>query len=253
MKSKFKNLTLGLKLSFSYFSLLPMPFKASDELSHQEVLASMLLFFPLVGIVLGFSTLALYSLLEPLSWFGGIISAIVYMMLYGFLHTEAICDVADAIYASHSGKDAYHIIKEPTVGAMGVLFSTAIILLKVAGVVFLLLHGFFREFVATLIVSRLSLLLLFEVHTFRSSFATQLKTALTKPYLIGSFFIFSLIGMMLMTHFMTLLFVGLLLALVISYGIKSKIGFVNGDVLGATLEGVEVFLFIIIALKLQGI
>jgi adenosylcobinamide-GDP ribazoletransferase len=248
MKTKFKNLYLGLKLSFSYFSLLPMPFKASDELSHKEVLASMLLFFPLVGVVLGFSTLALYSLLEPLSWFGGIVSAIIYMTLYGFLHTEAVCDVADAIYASHSGKDAYLIIKEPTVGAMGVLFSTAIILLKVAGVVFLFLHDFFREFVATLIVSRLSLLLLFDVHTFRSSFATQLKNTLTKPYLIGSFLIFSLIGSMLTANFMPLLLIGLLLSLVISYLIKSKIGFVNGDVLGATLEGVEVLLFIIIAL-----
>jgi len=248
MKNRLKNLTLGLKLSFSYFSLLPMPFKASDELSHKGVLASMLLFFPLVGIILGFLTLALHSLLEPLSWFGGIISATVYMTLYGFLHTEAVCDVADAIYASHSGKDAYNIIKEPTVGAMGVLFSTAIILLKVAGIVFLFLHGFFMEFVATLIVSRLSLLLLFKVHTFRSSFATQLKTALTKPYLIGAFFIFSLLGSMLTAHFMPLLLMGLLLAFVISYVIKSKIGFVNGDVLGATLEGVEVLLFIIIAL-----
>jgi len=248
MKTKFINLYLGLKLSFSYFSILPMPFKASDELSHKEVLASMLLFFPLVGVVLGFSTLALCSLLEPLSWFAGIVSAIVYMTLYGFLHTEAVCDVADAIYASHSGKDAYNIIKEPTVGAMGVLFSTAIILLKVAGVVFLFMHGFFMEFIATLIVSRLSLLLLFEVHTFHSSFANQLKNALTKPYLIGSFLIFSLVGSMLTAHFMTLLLMGLLLALIISYVIKSKIGFVNGDVLGATLEGVEVLLFIIIAL-----
>jgi len=248
MKSKLTNLYLGLKLSFSYFSILPMPFKASNELTHKEVLASMLLFFPLVGVVLGFSTLTLYSLLEPLSWFGAIISAIIYMTLYGFLHTEAVCDVADAIYASHSGKDAYNIIKEPTVGAMGVLFSTAIILLKVAGVVFLFMHGFFMEFVAILIVSRLSLLLLFDVHDFHSSFATQLKNALTKPYLIGSFFSFSLVGSILTTHFMSLLLVGLLLALVISYVIKSKIGFVNGDVLGATLEGVEVLLFIIIAI-----
>ena len=47
---------------------------------------------------------------------------------------------------------------------------------------------------------------------------------------------------------MTLLLIGLLLSLFISYVIKSKIGFVNGDVLGATLEGVEVLLFIIVEL-----
>jgi adenosylcobinamide-GDP ribazoletransferase len=208
----------------------------------------MLFFLPLVGLTLGLGTLVLYSFLEPLSWFGALISAIAYMTLYGFLHTEAVCDVADAIYASHSGKDAYIIIKEPTVGAMGVLFSTAIILSKVAGIVFLLLNNYLMEFITILIISRLALLFLFEVHEFRSSFATELKNSLTKPYLISSFIIFSTIGIILIGNFMTLLLLGLLLALGISYVIKSKIGFVNGDVLGATLEGVEVLLFIIVVL-----
>ena len=243
---KLKHFYLGLKFSFSYFSIIPISFKTSDNLSTKEVLASMLLFLPLVGLVLGFGTVFLFSFLENLTWFGALISAIVYMILYGFLHTEAVCDVADAIYASHSGKDAYAIIKDPTVGAMGVLFSTAIILLKVAGIVFLFLNNMLFEFVAILIISRLCLLLLFKVHDFRSSFATTLKDALTMPYFIASFFLFSFIGIMLISNFMTLLLIGLLLALLISYVIKSKIGFVNGDVLGATLEGVEVLLFIIV-------
>ena len=249
MRLKLKNLYLGLKFSFSYFSILPISFKTSDNLSQKEVLASMLFFLPLVGFVLGLVTLILFSLLSNLTWFAALISALVYMMLYGFLHTEAVIDVADAIYASHSGKDAYDIIKEPTVGAMGVLFSTAIIILKVAGIIFLFLHSFFVEFLAILIISRLSLLFLFEVHDFRSSFATQLKASFLKPYLISSFILFSLIGIFLTSNFMVLLFIGLLLALLISYSIKHKIGFVNGDVLGATLEGVEVLLFIVLSLN----
>ena len=243
-----KKLYLGFKFSFSYFSILPISFKSSDDLSGKEVLASMLFFLPLVGLVLGFGTIVLFSFLENLTWFGALISAIIYMVLYGFLHTEAVCDVADAIYASHGTKDAYKIIKEPTVGAMGVLFSTAVMLLKVAGIVFLFLNHYLMEFVAILIISRLSLLLLFEVHEFRSTFATTLKNSLTKPYFISSFILFSLIGIMLISNFMTLLLMGLLLALLISYIIKSKIGFVNGDVLGATLEGVEILLFIMVIL-----
>ena len=249
-KLSLKKLYLGFKFSFSYFSILAISFKKSDDLSNKEVLASMLFFLPFVGLLLGFITITLFSFLENLTWFGALISAIIYMSLYGFLHTEAVCDVADAIYASHSGKDAYAIIKEPTVGAMGVLFSIAIILLKIAGIVFLFLNNYFMEFVAILIISRLSLLLLLEVHEFRSSFASTLKDSLTKPYLISSFIIFSFIGIMLISTFMTLLFLGLLLALFISYVIKNKIGFVNGDVLGATLEGLEVLLFIIVALEM---
>ncbi len=247
---KLKNLYLGLKFSFSYFSVLPISFKASDDLSQKEVLAFMLFFFPLVGLVLGLGTIILFSFLTHLTWFGALISATVYMMSYGFLHTEAICDVADAIYAKHSGKDAYSIIKEPTVGAMGVLFSTATIILKIAGIVFLLLHNALMELVSIFMLSRLSLLLLFRVHTFHSSFATTLKEALALPYVFFAFSLFSLIGIMLIDNFMMFLLIALFLALLLSYSIKKQIGFVNGDVLGASLEGVEVLLLIIISTTL---
>ena len=243
-----KHIYLGLKFSFSYFSIFPVKFKEEDDLSTKPVLASMLFFFPLVGMVLGLVTLGLFTLLESLTWFAALISAVTYMVLYGFLHTEAVMDVADAIYASHSGKDAYEIIKDPTVGAMGVLYAVAVVLLKVGGIAYLLLEGFFLEFVIILVISRLSLLLLFYVHTFRSSFATNLKEALTHKTMLLSFFIFSLLGMVLVSNFSILLLLGLLMALLISYTIKSKIGFVNGDVLGCTLEGVEILLFIVVGL-----
>ena len=243
-----KEYYLGLKFSFSYFTLLPVRFNNSDDLSAKPVLGSMLFFFPLVGLVLGLLTLGLFSLIHSLTWFGALLSAVTYMILYGFLHTEAVMDVADAIYASHSGKDAYEIIKDPTVGAMGVLYAVAIVLLKIAGITYLLMYGFFMEFIMVLVISRLSLLLLFYIHTFHSSFATKLKEALTQKTMLLSFLLFGLMGMALVNNFSVLLLFGLVTALLISYTIKSKIGFVNGDVLGATLEGVEVILFIIVAL-----
>ena len=166
---------LGLKFAFSYFSVLPIKFSNADDLSTKPVLGSMLFFFPLVGMVLGLMSIGLYGLLEPLKWYASLLSAVLYMLLYGFIHLEAVMDVADAIYASHSGKDAYAIIKDPTVGAMGVLYSIAAVLLKVAGTCYLLLHGFIWEFVSILVISRLSLLLLFYVHDFHSTFSTGLK------------------------------------------------------------------------------
>ena len=243
-----KNIYLGLRFSLSYFSILPISFKSTDDLSSKEVLAFMLFFLPFVGFILATLTVILFFFLSSLSWFGALISATFYMILYGFLHTEAIMDVADAIYAKHSGKDAYKIIKEPTVGAMGVLYGSSFMLIKVVGVAYFLMQGYFMEFIAIAIISRLSLLLLFDTYEFRSSFTTMLKKSLTKPYLFGSFSIFSIVGYLLVSNFMILLFMGLLLALLISFVIKSKIGFLNGDVLGATLEVVEILLLIGISL-----
>ena len=244
-----QNLYLGLKFSFSYFSILPVKFKNSDDLSSKDILGSMLLFFPLVGIVLGLLTVGLFYILEALSWYGAIISAVTYMILYGFLHTEAVIDVADAIYASHSGKDPYTVIKDPTVGAMGVLWAGVFLLLKIAGIIFLLMHHLFVEFISVLMVSRLTLLMLFYTQSFKSSFATQLKNSLSAKYLWSAFFLFGIIGLLLISiKFLALLSIGLILALLITLFIKSKVGFINGDVLGTTLESVEILLFILVAL-----
>ena len=239
-----KNIYLGLKFSFSYFSIFPVSFKESDDLSQKDILGTMLFFFPFVGFILATGTVVLFSFLDHLGWYGALFSALFYMISYGFLHTEAIIDVADALYASHSQKNAYAIIKEPTVGAMGVLYAMALVILKLAGIVYLFEHNFFMEFIAILIISRLSLLMLFRVHTFRSSFATQLKNALTMPYIITVFLLFILLGTLFLNQFILLLIVGMIFALLISFTLKKRLGFVNGDVLGATLEGVEILLFL---------
>jgi adenosylcobinamide-GDP ribazoletransferase len=246
-----QNLYLGLKFAFSYFTILPVKFKNSDDLSSKDILGSMLLFLPLVGVVLGILVVGLFYILEPLSWYGAVISAVAYMMLYGFLHSEAVMDVVDAIYASHSGKDAYSIIKDPTVGAMGVLWVFGFTLLKISGIVFLLMHHLFIEFITVLMVSRLALLMLFYTQTFKSEFATQLKASLSLKYLLGAFGLFTVIGFLFAgVPFFTIMLTGLLFSYLITIFIRSKIGFVNGDVLGATLEGVEIILFLGVALWL---
>ena len=242
------NLYLGLKFSFSYFSIIPIRFKSSDDLSHRDILGSMLLFLPLVGLVLGGITVAIYLLLSSLGWYGAIVSAVVYMVLYGFLHTEAIIDVADALYASHSHKDPYLIIKEPTVGAMGVLYAIGAIVMKLSGIIFLFTHSLLVEFIAILVISRLTLLMLFRVYEFRSSFATQLKESLSPTYLWGAYILFGIIGSLLTPYFLPLLLLGLVVGVVNIYLLRAKLGFVNGDLLGATLEMVEIVLFLVVGL-----
>ncbi len=240
-----KDLYLGLKFMFSYFTILPVHFQKEDDLSKASILAAMLFWLPLGGMVLGSMSLVLFSLLSSLEWLAAVVAAVLYMMLYGFLHTEAIMDVADALYAKHSGKDAYMVIKEPTVGAMGVLWAVCMLLLKVAGIVFLLLHEGWLYFLAILLISRLSLLLLFYTQTFRSHFITKMKEGFKLKYFITSNILFSGIGFVLIGwKFFLLLCVGLVFSYLLANRLKKALGFINGDVLGTTLESVEIVLFI---------
>jgi len=243
-----RNFYLGIKFSLSYFSIFPVSFSKNDDLSNPTILGSMLFFFPFVGLILGFMTVGIYLFFEHFGWYGAIISAVLYMMMYGFIHTEAIIDVVDAIYARHSGKDAYDVIKESTVGAMGVLYAVGFMLLKIAGIIYLLIHSMFSEFISILIISRLSLLMLIDTLEFRSSFVSQLKESLNWKVLISSFLLTLLVGSLLNPLFIIIMVFGFVLALSIAIILGKQLGFLNGDVLGATLEIVELILFMIIAL-----
>ena len=235
---------LGFKFSFSYFSILPMWFKKEDDLSTKNVLASMLFFLPLVGLVLGFIAIMIASWG---GWLAALFAAVLYMVLYGFIHTEAVCDVADAIYAKHSGKNAYEIIKEPTIGAMGLFYGLAFFTLKIAAMVALFLEGKYVEFAAVLLISRLSLLALIKLLSFKSTFINSLKNALDIRYLIVSFLLFSFVGLGLIgSEFLFFLLFGAVLSYIIARFIGAKLGFINGDVLGVTLESVEIILCIMI-------
>ncbi len=230
---------------FSYFTILPVRFHAEDDLSKPSILAAMLFWLPLGGLVLGSMSLVIFSLLSSLEWLAAVVAAVLYMMLYGFLHTEAIMDVADALYAKHSRKDAYEVIKEPTVGAMGVLWAGSMIMLKVSGIVYLLLHEKYALFLSILIVSRLGLLLLFFTQTFRSTFITKMQQGFSRAYFISALILFTIIGVSLISwHFLVLLFIGFFCSYILGKSLKNNLGFINGDVLGTTLESTEIVLFI---------
>ena len=239
------NLWLGIKFALGYFTLLPVRFGDNEDLSSSAVLRSMLASFPAIGALLAGLSILLFLLLEPLGWIGALLAAGSYMVLYGFLHTEAVIDVADALHAAHGGKDPYAIIKEPTVGAMGVLYGTLFVLFKTAALSSLLMHHHFALFVAIAIISRLGLLVILSRFTFRSVFASQLGGALTLPLLSGLLAAYVLAGTLLLASTFPLWMAGgIAAALLLALFMKRSLGFLNGDTLGAALEGSELILIV---------
>jgi adenosylcobinamide-GDP ribazoletransferase len=244
-----KQILLGIKFALSYFTALPIHFGANDDLSRSQVLLSMLLTLPFVGLLLSSLAIGVFVTLEPLGWLAAIIAGVIYMALYGFIHTEAIIDVADAVYAKHSGKDPYVIIKEPSVGAMGVLYGVSFLILKISALSYLLMNHLFLPFMAIAAISRISLLILIRVHEFRSSFVSQLKSSLYFFPLVILISLYSALGWWFLSWpFMALFGIGIVSALLFSSLAKRSLGFVNGDVLGMSLEGVELILMIAVLL-----
>ena len=243
------NFTLGFKFALSYFTILPVKFKENEDLSKKEILSFMLFSLPLVGLIIGIISLFLFYLLEDLSWFGAIICAVLYMVFYGFIHTEAIIDVVDAIYAKHSGKDAYEVIKNPTVGAMGVLYAFAFFTLKIAGIVYLFLNAYLLEFLAIVIISRLMVLFVIKSFEFKSSFVTQLKESLSNNIFLATLIVFTLLSIFLIgLKAIILILFAILFSYLLALFINKNVGFLNGDALGTILELSEILLIVFVVL-----
>ena len=241
-----KHLYLGLKLSFSYFSLIPVWLLPKDDLSHPKVLQAMLFFLPLVGAFV--STIVVLSFKLGSGWLFALFMGVFYMVLYGFLHTEALIDVVDALFARHSHKDPYKVIKEPTVGAMGVLFGVAFVILKVATLTFCFLEGYGEYLVVVAVASRVGALGLFEVLEFRSSFLEELKRHFSKRLLVSALLFYSLF-LVIFFGGSSILFVvlGVVLALLFGVLLKRALGFANGDLVGCVIELVELSLLVVVA------
>jgi len=239
-----RDFLLALKFSLSYFSIFPISFKKSDDLSKKEILALMITLYPLVGLIIGLVIVGLYYLFfSKFGVYGAIFCAIFYMVMYGFLHTEAIIDVVDAIYAKLGGKDSYKVIKEPTIGAMGVLYAFSFILLKVSVVVYILQSNLFAEFLSVLIVSRFGVYTLIDTFDFKSTFMTSIKEGLRWYHVMFALIFYSTIGSIISPYFLIFLIFGTILAFFISTLLSRAVGFINGDILGATLELVELIIF----------
>lgn len=244
-----KQTILGIKFALSYFTVLPIRFGTNDDLTRQQVLASMLLTLPFVGLLLSTITIGVFVALQPLGWLAAIIASVLYMALYGFIHTEAILDVADAVYAKHSGKDPYVTIKDPSVGAMGVLYGVSFLLLKIAALSTLLIHHLFLPFIAIAMISRVALLVLIKHYEFRSSFVSKLHDSLSWLSLLFVIAFYFTAGFYLLSWpFFALLFIGILSALILCALTKKSLGFINGDVLGMSLEVVELILILAVLL-----
>ena len=242
------NLYLGFKFALSYFSIIPVSFDKQTNLDTKEILGYFLFWLPSIGLILSGISIGIFVSLEKLGWLGAVISALSYMMLYGFIHTEAIIDVVDALYAKHSNKDAYKVIKEPTIGALGALWGFAFVFIKISAFVFLLLAHRYMEIITITIISRLVLLMLFYTQKFKSAFIEKLQQSFSTKHLIYAYVGFGLTSIYLIGIVsVPMLFIGVIFGWAVTKIITKRLGFCNGDVLGFVLELCEIFLMVYVS------
>lgn len=229
--------------ALSYFSIIPVPTKNIEI--KEETYKYTLFLFPLVGIILAFVvvgvSLALNEVFNPI--YSCFVSAILYLFLYGFLHLEAVCDVADGWFASYSGKDVYKIMKEPTIGAIGALYTFCFVLLKVAIITYVLYEKEYLLFVMVCAFSRLNLIYLLEYFNFNKNSFLALAFQSAGVFKLKIYaLVYVILAFIFGANALILFVISLFSFYFILKTLDKKFAFVNGDCLGFTIEHTELIL-----------
>lgn len=236
----------GFLFAFSYFTVLPT-FKHNLKID-KTTYASMLFFTPFSGAIIATITIYLAIFLNNVyaPVYAVMVSSIIYLSLYGFLHLEAIADVIDAWMAKYSNKDIYEIMKEPQIGSIGAIGTFCFILLKLSAIVYLLLDEKFFIFVCIVMLSRLSIIYNLKLFSFHenSFFAKSLKQSSSLFLIAIASFFYCLIALYLIDikSVLMLVVVSIVSSIVLLNILKKRFGFLNGDCIGFSIEVTELIL-----------
>lgn len=132
----------GLILAIQFLTRLPTPALADYR---REELARSVVWFPLVGVLVGLAVAAgvwLGSRLDP--WLGALFGLAVWVAITGALHLDGLADMADALGASHGNPERLlAVLADPHVGVFGMV---AVLMQLLAKLVLLMLAARLESF-----------------------------------------------------------------------------------------------------------
>ena len=198
--------------------------------------------YPFVGLVIGAITWLAWkgaSLVLP-AWVAGVVTLVVWVVLTGGLHLDGLADCCDGLLASTSVERRLEIMKDPHVGAFGVIGLVLVLMLKAAALGSLVPASSFGILLAASLarwcILPAALLPLARPSGMGADFALGFRR---------SFMIWGAILPLVLAIFpgvrgIVAVFAGLGAAAFVLWLAKSRIGGVTGDVFGMIVEIVEV-------------
>jgi adenosylcobinamide-GDP ribazoletransferase len=117
-------------LALQFLSIMPVRAKYTAE-----KFAGAMLFFPVVGLLLGLVCAGVNMLMTRLGFDALLTSAITIIMLIvltGGLHLDGVADTFDGLYGGKNKEEKLRIMRDPNTGAMGVIAIVCVVVLQIA-------------------------------------------------------------------------------------------------------------------------
>jgi len=242
----------GFLLALQFLTVIPAATKMRPE---KKDFSRALVFFPFIGLLLG---LILAGFNSVLAYFFGqqllINTAVVilFVLLTGGLHYDGLADTFDALGSGKDKAEMLRIMREPSIGTMGVLSVLSVFALQIG-----LLQSLEPSFknsalVLMCVVSRYSLVLSMALFSYarQEGKASGFMEAVSMPAVIAATVAGSALAFLFMKELGLFVFtLTALLTFLWGSFITRRIGGITGDTMGAASTLAEVFVLFVVVLS----
>ena len=236
-----------LRIAFGLMTTLP--FRLPENWSGGDS-GRAAVWYPLVGLVIGALTWLAWKgaifAFSPL--IAGVITLVVWVVLTGGLHLDGLADCCDGLFASAAPERRLEIMKDPHVGAFGVIGLILILFLKAAALAALTPVSSFGILMAASL-ARWCILLAGLLPLARPlGMGSDFAAGFQRSFMIWAAIIPLILVILLGRRGVLASVAGLGAAGLVLWLAKSRIGGVTGDVFGMVVEIVEVVVLLIFSI-----
>ena len=228
----------SLRIAFSLMTILPVKLP-TDWLAGDSGRASV--WYPLVGLVIGALTWLAWKsamfIFPPLV--AGIVTLLILVALTGGLHLDGLADCCDGLLASVSVERRLEIMKDPHIGAFGVIGLILILFLKAVTLTSLTTGTSFGILLATSLARWCILPAGMFPLARPSGMGADFAAGFQRSFIIWGAIIPLTIAIFLGVRGILSTLIGIGTAALVLWLAKSRIGGVTGDVFGMIVEIVE--------------
>jgi len=227
----------GFFLAFNMLTIFPI-FKIHNFF--KGINGYSVMFYPLVGFILGSILWLTYILLNPYipAFHLSVIIFSLWVLFSGGLHLDGFSDTIDGLFVSK--EKAIEVMKDSNVGGMGMVFTTVFLILKTSSVI---VFEAYYLLPIILMLSRFNASLAIYFHPYIS----EGITSLTKNEFSNSkfyFMIFYTLVLMLIfsSNILSLGLISILTMIICARFFIKRLGGLSGDIYGFIIEITELIL-----------
>ncbi|MCU0666247.1 MAG: adenosylcobinamide-GDP ribazoletransferase [Candidatus Omnitrophica bacterium] len=225
-------------LALQFLSVIPVKVKKYSE----KKAAESMVYFPFVGLFLGVFVADLRWLLH----FWGLpfisinlLSVIMLIILTAGIHLDGVADTFDAIGSGKSKEEKLSIMRDPHIGAIGVLAIVSILFLKIAALLALPLKEGSFAIILSCVTSRFAMagLISFFPYARQSGKAEAfIKNSTNNIFILALIMAVVCVSLVDLQKGLGLLAISTLVAFLLGNYFKRSLGGVTGDICGAVNE-----------------